>query len=140
MPTKGDHSRGSLFGNVLTGHTVDFATYISHLYKIPNIVGGILLESESEHIYSFHPFSLSIFRYFFSSILRYSSLFFIHLVFSALGDCLVCLVVKPAVRVTVLKPFRTLSVFGLRSPLECIVNTAPLLGALPSRACAVARF
>jgi hypothetical protein len=50
MPTEGGHSRGRLFGNVLTGHTINFTTHISHLYKIPSIVGGILQSRESEYI------------------------------------------------------------------------------------------
>jgi hypothetical protein len=66
--------------------------HINHLYKIPSIVGGILQSREIEHT-----FVLSIFRYLLYSVLRYFSFFFIHPVYSAQCDCLVCRVVKPAV-------------------------------------------
>jgi hypothetical protein len=80
MPTTGAHSRGSLFGNVLTGHTAVFTTHINHLYTIPSIAGGILQSREREHIFIVS-FGVSILYAYY--ILFYTvNLFFIHLIFA----------------------------------------------------------
>jgi hypothetical protein len=116
MSTKASPSRGSLFGNVLTGHTVNFATHTSTIcIKYQVLLAAYYKAVNANKIYSFYMFSLSVFRYLLYSILRYFFLF-LFIVFSALGDCLV---VKLDMCVTVLKSFTALSVFGLCTLLEC---------------------
>jgi hypothetical protein len=120
MHTKGAHSQGSLLGNVLTGHTRFHNTHINHLYKIPSIVGGILQSHESEHTFILSTCFLFLFLDTYYILFCAMSLSFLFIqFFNALSDCLVCLVVKLAVCVTVLKSFTALSAFGLCSPLEC---------------------
>jgi hypothetical protein len=64
MSTEDAHSRGSLFGNVLTGHTVDFATHTSTIcIKYQVLLAAYYKAAKATHIYSFHLFPLSIFRH-----------------------------------------------------------------------------
>jgi hypothetical protein len=56
MPTKGVHLRGSLLANVLTGHTVDFATHTSTISIKYQVLLAAYYKAVKSNTHLFFPF------------------------------------------------------------------------------------
>jgi hypothetical protein len=86
-PTEGTHSQCNLFGNVLAGHTADFATHTTICIK-HQVLLAAYYKAVKANTHLFFPQFLFMFSDLLYSILHYFSFFFIHSVISALATTL----------------------------------------------------